>query len=153
MRDWRERHRLNPPPTVSEAEERICSRCKQSKPLTAYFTHRDGVYFWQCRACSNERKKAFSRNQRLTCLTHYSNGTLRCACCREQGLHFLCIDHVNNDGAEHRRSIGGAVGNTFFAWLVRHNFPEGFQVLCYNCNNGKRVHDGVCPHVFIASGI
>ena len=33
-----------------------------------------------------------------------------------------------------------------YRWLKNHNYPEGFQVLCYNCNLPKGVY-GVCPHV------
>jgi len=24
--------------------------------------------------------------------------------------------------------------------------PAGFQVLCFNCNIGKQLNDGTCPH-------
>jgi hypothetical protein len=29
---------------------------------------------------------------------------------------------------------------------VRNGFPPGYQVLCMNCNHGKRMNNGVCPH-------
>lgn len=71
-----------------------------------------------------------------------------CKCCNEKRVEFLTIDHINGDGAAHRRKLGGgknrAYGN-IYGWLVRNNFPEGFQTLCYNCNCSKgRV--GYCPH-------
>lgn len=68
-------------------------------------------------------------------------GGYTCACCRETIPAFLSIDHINDDGADHRRSIG----SDLYRWLIKHNFPEGFQVLCMNCQWGKRKH-GVCPH-------
>ena len=37
-------------------------------------------------------------------------------------------------------------GTKFYRWLKRNNFPEGFQVLCFNCNCGKEINKGVCPH-------
>jgi hypothetical protein len=57
-------------------------------------------------------------------------------CCQECGidkLEFLTIDHINNDGAEHRREIGPDI----YPWLENNNFPEGFQILCFNCNYMK----------------
>ena len=27
----------------------------------------------------------------------------------------------------------------FYAWLIKHNFPKGYQVLCFNCNLRKHL--------------
>jgi hypothetical protein len=69
-------------------------------------------------------------------------GGYHCVCCGESEPVFLEIDHINDDGAAHRRAIGGA--GSFYNWLIKNNFPPGFQVLCANCNRAKRF--GVCPH-------
>jgi hypothetical protein len=34
-----------------------------------------------------------------------------------------------------------------YRWLAKKNFPEGFQVLCANCNVAKS-QNGVCPHQY-----
>jgi hypothetical protein len=34
-----------------------------------------------------------------------------------------------------------------------NGFPAGFQVLCFNCNQGRRLNHGVCPHVEAQYGI
>lgn len=68
----------------------------------------------------------------------------RCVCCEESEHGFLTIDHVNNDGAEHRKLVG-ASGISY--WLKANNYPDGFQILCMNCNWGKHHNGGVCPHV------
>jgi hypothetical protein len=68
-------------------------------------------------------------------------GGSACRCCGESNEVFMCIDHVNNDGAVHRRKVGAT-----YPWLVRNNFPGGFQVLCFNCNFSKG-HLGECSHV------
>jgi hypothetical protein len=73
-------------------------------------------------------------------------GGYKCACCGETEKLFLSIDHVNNDGAEHKRSMKLNTGEQLHRWLIRNNFPEGFQVLCMNCNWGKHRNNGVCPH-------
>jgi hypothetical protein len=76
-----------------------------------------------------------------------------CVCCGETELVFLTIDHVNDDGAEHRREIAAEKGTNWaqagrntYRWLRDNGFPEGFQVLCANCNCGKQWNGGVCPH-------
>lgn len=57
---------------------------------------------------------------------------------------FLSIDHINNDGADHYRRDPSAVSLT--KWLLKHGFPEGFRILCYNCNCGRHYNGGTCPH-------
>lgn len=69
-----------------------------------------------------------------------------CACCAEAEIEFLTLDHVNDDGRTHRLITGA--GMTFYYWLKRHGFPQvpALQVFCMNCNLGKRINGGVCPH-------
>ena len=69
----------------------------------------------------------------------------KCQCCGETEPAFLTIDHVNDDGASHRKAIGRA---RVYHWLKKHGYPkDGFQLLCFNCNCGRRVNGGVCPHI------
>lgn len=73
----------------------------------------------------------------------------KCTCCNESTLIFLCIDHINGGGNKHRRDVGlGESGSGWktYDWLIKNNFPDGFQVLCFNCNNAKHLL-GVCPHL------
>jgi hypothetical protein len=52
----------------------------------------------------------------------------------------LTIDHINGDGARHRRELFGTnAGDTypFYVWLVRQGFPPGYQTLCHTCNLSK----------------
>lgn len=67
-----------------------------------------------------------------------------CVCCNENRIVFLSIDHINNDGNIHRRELKIKGGTGMYRWLIKNNFPEGFQILCMNCNHAKRF--GVCPH-------
>ncbi len=90
----------------------------------------------------------FRRKLRLECLAAYGNA---CACCGEVSEPMLTIDHTNNDGAAHRRSLRGGesqagAGNTFYPWLRANGFPAGFQILCWNCNWAKSRNGGRCPH-------
>ena len=92
-----------------------------------------------CAKCKARDKKRHAA-ARDKVFNHYGN---QCKCCGESNLMFLSIDHVNNDGAAHRREIGKIGINS---WLISNNFPPGFQLLCFNCNMGKQRNGGVCPH-------
>lgn len=86
------------------------------------------------------------RKLKAEVLGHYGG---ICTCCGEIELMFLTIDHVNGDGAEHRRTVGdgtGFCGAEMYRWLRRNGYPDGFQVLCANCNCGKQWNGGTCPH-------
>lgn len=74
-----------------------------------------------------------------------------CVCCGETQPAFLSIDHVNNDGNTHRKKLGR--GNLIYRWLKVNGYPKTFQVLCMNCNFGKRMNGGICPHVEAQYGI
>ena len=97
-----------------------------------------------------ERDKEYQRRHRrklkAEVLGHYGG---KCACCGEAELMFLTIDHVDDNGADHRREVGdgtGFCGAEFYRWLRANDYPEGFQVLCANCNCGKQWNGGICPH-------
>ena len=79
---------------------------------------------------------------RVRVLSHYSGGSMRCACCGENEIEFLGIDHVHGDGAQHRREVRPSA---IYRWLIKHKFPPGIQVLCHNCNLAKGYY-GACPH-------
>jgi hypothetical protein len=68
----------------------------------------------------------------------------KCACCGETRKEFLSIDHKKGGGSEHRREMG-FTGSQFYYWLRQNNYPEEFQVLCFNCNCGKGTYS-VSPH-------
>jgi hypothetical protein len=70
----------------------------------------------------------------------------KCSCCGELEKAFLEIDHSQNDGAAHRRQIGRG-SKACYAWLKKRGFPhEGYQLLCANCNQGRKRNGGICPH-------
>ena len=81
----------------------------------------------------------YQRRARAIVLKHYGS---KCACCGEKQVEFLAIDHINNDGAKHRREVGSRNIST---WLIANKFPLGFQILCHNCNYAKSLR-GQCPH-------
>lgn len=151
---------------------RLCRKCHQEKP-TDEFEITNTEHGWrrkECRACVKLRvqrryvdskrnilewQKGEGREKHNTnCLSSYyrsqheaimAYGGYKCNCCGETNPLFLSIDHVNNDGTEHRQSFQSH-GTGLYRWLKHHGYPEGFQILCMNCNFGKRRNHGVCPH-------
>jgi transcription elongation factor Elf1 len=77
-------------------------------------------------------------NRKLKDMAYAAYGGYRCACCGETEEVFLSIDHVKNDGWVRCRQI--------YKWLAKNSWPDGFQILCMNCNFGKYRNGGTCPH-------
>jgi hypothetical protein len=59
-----------------------------------------------------------------------------CAVCGFNDPRALQIDHVENNGSEERRKLGGQgfAGWQFYRWLKSQGWPEGYQTLCANHN-------------------
>lgn len=53
------------------------------------------------------------------------------------------IDHINGNGSKHRKKLNNT---DMYRWLIKNKYPEGFQVLCMNCNFAKGMY-GICPHI------
>lgn len=98
----------------------------------------------ECRdtALTTQRREAH-RKMRLKALQAYGGETPQCACCGEETPIFLALDHINGGGHAQRKETGGG---GFWAWLRRHNYPAGFRILCHNCNFGRQLNGGTCPH-------
>jgi len=92
---------------------------------------------------SLKRNREYCKNYDIKCkklvFEHYGK---KCSCCGESIQEFLTIDHINGGGTKHREKIGRKINR----WLVSNEFPKGFQTLCFNCNWGKHINGGICPH-------
>lgn len=110
-----------------EGVRRVCKGCRAEWRATQI--DRDLV---------NTRSRAERVIVRRRILEHYGGA---CACCGEAEEVFLVMDHIEDDGAEHRRATGY---KSIYTWLAKNDCPPGFQILCHNCNYAK-AHGG-CPH-------
>jgi hypothetical protein len=120
---------------VMEKEKR-CVNCGRERD-------REGKTF--CSACwplQQERSKRVHIAAKRKIFNHYGNG--KCACCGETCLEFLSLDHIAGGGAIHRKEVGGG-GIKMYYWLIANDFPEGYRVLCHNCNQAIGAY-GYCPH-------
>lgn len=119
-------------------ENKICVRCKQ--PTNG---------FSKCSQCATEANVSHTKNRnntKIAVFNHYSIDEIwKCNCCGEDFYEFLTIDHVENNGASHRKEMGSkkGSGHLLYRWLQINNFPVGYQILCWNCQWSKHLH-GKC---------
>ena len=138
-----------------------CTRCTEEK-LPEDFSldpkKKSGLNNW-CKSCFSEyyqtnkadyrrRDNASVRTLKQKVLDKYGNC---CACCNETTYWFLTVDHVNGDGAEHRRQLrpktkGSPPRRTLYSAVLKDPDPSRYQILCWNCNCGRQLNGGICPH-------
>jgi len=69
-----------------------------------------------------------------------------CMCCGEDCVIFLTVDHKQNDGNLERKKLGGGEPYRTLRIAIEKYNPERYQVLCFNCNLGRNLNSGICPH-------
>lgn len=117
-----------------------CWGCGQN--LTANWK---GAYCDPCQAAQRKKANERTRRNKQQVMAAYGG---KCACCGESDWRFLTLDHINNDGAEHRQTLPGrGGGSNIYHYLAARGFPNDppLQVLCWNCNTAKQYY-GSCPH-------
>jgi len=98
-----------------------------------YRVYREQSSTWK--TYKQDYNKEYLQRIRETIFKHYG---MSCATCGKMDFSQLSIDHINNDGGKHRREIGMKCGGyNFYLWLIKNNFPEGYQTLCISCNSRK----------------
>ena len=132
-----------------------CSRCRnKSNTLTAVAVARN-LAEGKCRCgrpakkttrcCERcaERSRNVLRDLKEQVLQGYEK---RCVCCGETAYEFLSVDHKYNDGAADRKRLGRkAKSGSLYKTIIKENFPDRYQIMCYNCNMAKGFF-GYCPH-------
>ncbi len=94
---------------------------------------------------NKEKIKLNDINDRMKVYNHYSNYNIKCNCCGEKHIDFLSIDHIDNNGYEQRKK--GISSKRLIKWIIKNNYPSGFQISCMNCNHGRsRNPERICVH-------
>lgn len=93
----------------------------------------------RCAKCEQANKQS---REKLKTQTFEAYGGALCACCEEDKIEFLTLDHMHNNGAEHRRQVSSS---GVYRSLRQLGYPPGYQVLCMNCNWARYAY-GMCPH-------
>ena len=113
----------------------FCSDCP-NKSVNGY------GYCKSCLVKRRDKNREIRSTNKKDVISHYGG---QCSCCGEERLEFLTIDHINNDGAIHKKEVGGS-GDAMYRWIKKNKYPKNrFQILCYNCNYSKGFM-GYCPH-------
>ena len=144
-----------------------CPYCDEVKPLEAFHRHRNrgdgrsGI----CASCTSTRTAslrqaspeafrargrksqqrqretspervtaAINRNREKNRTAVFDHYGWACACCGS--AENLSVDHIAGDGTQHREEIGEG-SHVLHRWLVKNDFPDGFQTLCVPCNSSK----------------
>lgn len=133
-------------PTVTS---KACSLCKIVKSASSFDRNTRTVSGLQsaCKGCRKHYRSSRATSEhrvrrllaRHEALQAYG---AECVCCGESDYRFLTFDHVDNDGAEHRKSLKGLI----YDWARKHNYPASLRILCYNCNCARQHNGGICPH-------
>lgn len=89
---------------------------------------------------AKKKKKIYRSKKKIKVLTYYSKRKRpTCIGCNEKEIKILSLDHIKNDGKEHRKTLSGdGTGEVIYDWIIKNNFPKGFQTLCMNCQWKKR---------------
>lgn len=104
-------------------------------------THRDA---WRQKnvAHTNAKNRFYGARLKAEVVSVYGG---RCECCREKRLGFLTIDHVAG-GGRRQRAVEPQGSGRFYRKLRDAGCPEGYRVLCFNCNFGTWLGKGTCIH-------
>lgn len=113
----------------------LCFNCNTGKGQEKYCPHSE---LFVSKPMTKNRKR-YLKNKKLI-FAHYGKS---CKCCGEDNLCFLNIDHISGGGRQHRKETNSIF--SLYPWLIKNDFPDGFQTLCANCNWGKYLN-GECPH-------
>jgi hypothetical protein len=94
----------------------------------------------KCLIKHGTKQKQSYHAARAASITAYGG---RCRCCGTTNQKYLQLDHVNSDGADHKRELynNGRAGS-MYTWALRNDFPDRLQLLCANCHQAKTSHGG-----------
>ena len=118
---------------------RICRECK-----TAY----QREYSKRNRKRYNESTRAWALRLKLEAIAAYGGC---CQCCGITDHRFLTLEHLENDGAQHRRRLNTRDSSKIIADIKKQGWPQQYTILCFNCNCAKFHNGGICPHQEISS--
>ena len=131
-----------------DGHRNVCRDCRSKRKNELYYINHNRYLELnkKYRKAKPNKAREYRLKIKLEVMSHYCNSSPMCQHCGFTDIRALCIDHVNGDGAKHRRMLtsnkletkprDGGGFNTYL-WLRRNHYPEGYQVLCFNCNQIK----------------
>ena len=121
----------------------------------------DAIYRGNSENLVSEKAKAYRDSIRFNVLATYSkllsNSDVPCCNCCKLNTHldFLAIDHIAGkkemDSEPELIKLGYSSelkSTTLLKFIIKNNFPKGFQILCTCCNfaKGMEKNNNKCPH-------
>ena len=96
-----------------------------------------------CSGCRERQARANAANrQAVKDAVFAAYGGYRCVCCGETEPLFLTLDHINGGGGKERRESG----RELYRHILKTGIRSDLRVLCNNCNRGRWLNGGACPH-------
>jgi hypothetical protein len=146
-------------PSAKARNMRFCKSCKAKydKVYAVKYKAKRVLVMREYRARNRDRLNVqtneLRRKIKIEVLSHYS-GTNPPQCVNPFGEHLtpyvnldaLSIDHINGCGKLHRKEVK----RDFYVWLKKNNYPEGYQVLCMNCQFIKKIKDQECQRKYMS---
>lgn len=111
-------------------------RCNKCKKIHESKLRIIALKKWGWNEYQNKRKLKI----KTQIFEHYG---MKCNCCDEREFKFLTLDHIIDNPKQKKKAKNNQI--TVYVWIIKNNFPEGFQILCFNCNIAKGLY-GKCPH-------
>lgn len=132
-------------PSIFKKGSGYCNKCINEWQKRWYWAHPEAGRekrrkYWTIERRIARRKEA--QEFKKLAISHYSNGSMACAnpfgehAIPYRNLLALTIDHIGGGGSRHRLTTRYW---SFYKWLARQGYPDGFQVLCMNCQLIKKI--------------
>jgi hypothetical protein len=115
--------RLNPEKYAALRSRRDKVKAKETRKLYAQ-THKEKINNW---------KRLSHLKDKILAFYVYSDGTMKCSLCNSPNFSCLGLDHINGGGTHHR-TTNPMANNNIYRLVMLQGFPEGYRLLCQNCN-------------------
>jgi hypothetical protein len=132
------------------SDRRLCDLCNQERYKKQSREHAAKLRKTpEGRAHMSALVRKSADKARLDALIHYCGGKPHCQCpgCRTVFIGFLQFDHIDGLGSKHLGKNGKRISSSALRhYLRKNNYPEGYQILCNNCNGpGGKGTKKKCP--------
>jgi len=149
-------------------KSKTCSKCGETKDISEYWknAHNPDGLAYECINCRKKYKhkwdienkehlqkkwkeyrikhkykrreycKFWRETKHMIVIQVYSDICMECELCGEDDIDVLTIDHIDGGGLKHLKTIPN---RDLYAWLGNNNFPDGFRVLCWNCQHREKL--------------
>jgi len=78
---------------------------------------------------TSDRARQLRVLKRKKVIEHFGG---KCELCGLVDDEVMTVDHIWDDGAEHRKQVKATV---VLDWLIKNDYPPGYRLLCFNCNH------------------